>query len=248
MILHGFITALRTLTILPVPGPEAERPADALYFFPLVGGIIGGGVLLAAWLFGVRLHWPAGAAVASVAVLVLLTRALHLDGLGDTVDAYFGAPDRERRLQIMKDPHIGSFGAAAIALLLMLKAVALERLLAGGYLLWIPLPIIMARANMVLAAVALPYARAGGGKAAIFVEGGKPAHLIIAALLAVLLCFLLAGWPGIAWSVFAFGLGLALVGWLKKEFNGVTGDLLGFTGETTECALYFILALASVVL
>lgn len=244
-ILRSFITALRTLTILPVPGREAERPADAMCFFPLVGGIIGGFVLLAAWLFGVKLHWPAGAAATGVALLVFLTRALHLDGLSDTVDAYFGAHDIERRLQIMKDPHIGAFGAAAIALVLLIKFAALERLITGGHLYWIPIPVILSRTVMVLAAVSLPYARSDGGKARVFVEGGRPAHLIIAGLLAVLCCFLLAGWKGMVVFALAFLLGALIVRWLKKSFNGVTGDLLGFAGEKTECGLYFLLALFS---
>ena len=70
MDLHGLITAIRTLTILPVPGSDAERPANSFYFFPLVGEIIGGAVLLVVWLVAGKLGWNSGAAWAGVFVSV----------------------------------------------------------------------------------------------------------------------------------------------------------------------------------
>lgn len=248
MILRGFITALRTLTILPVPGREAERPADSLYFFPLVGEIIGAAVLLVVWLIAGKFGWTWGAAWAGVFVLVYLTRALHLDGLSDTVDAFFAADTREKRLEIMKDPHIGAFGAAAIVLALLCKAVALERLCSTGHWSWIILPVVLSRTVMVLAAVCLPYARAEGGKAGPFVQESKKAHFFVAGVLALLLCWLQAGITGLISAALALVIGLSLIWWMKRSFGGVTGDLLGFAGEKTECVLYFLMALSANIL
>lgn len=245
MILYGFITALRTLTILPVPGREAERPADSLYFFPLVGVIIGGLVQLVVWSLAGRLNWPGGAAFAGVAVLVWLTRALHLDGLSDTVDACLAAPERARRLAIMKDPHIGAFGAAVIVLALLCKAVSLERLSSTGHWSWIILPIVLSRTVMVLVAVSLPYARAEGGKAQAFFTGVKSAHFWAAGLMAIIFCLFLAGNIGLFATAIALTTGLLTIWWMKRAFGGATGDLLGFTGEMTECILYFFLAVIS---
>lgn len=255
MILNGFITAMRTLTILPVPGREAERPADSLYFFPLVGAIIGGIVQLVVWSLADKLNWTGGAAFAGVAVLVWLTRALHLDGLSDTVDACLASPERARRLAIMKDPHIGAFGAAAIVLALLCKIVALERLATTQHLIWIAVPVILSRTVMVFVTVSLPYARVEGGKALVFFSGSKPAHFLLAGSIAVILCLLLAGITvpvSVAASLLAVALalilGLLAIWWMKRAFGGATGDLLGFAGEMTECALYFFLALISVLL
>lgn len=245
MDLHGLITAIRTLTILPVPGREAGRPADSFYFFPLVGEIIGGAVLLVVWLVAGKFGWAMGAAWAGVFVLVCLTRALHLDGLSDTVDAFFAAQTREKRLAIMKDPHIGAFGAAAIVLALFCKAVALERLCSAGHWSWIILPIVLSRTIMVLVAVNLPYARAEGGKTRAFFAGAKPAHFWVSGALAVLFCFLHAGSMGLFAAAAALTLGLFMIRWMKRSFGGATGDLLGCAGEKTECALYFLLALVS---
>ena len=239
---------MRTLTILPIPGREAERPADALYFFPIVGAIIGGLVLLAAWSLTSLVNWTGGAAFAGVIVLVWLTRALHLDGLSDTVDACLASPERERRLAIMKDSHIGAFGATAIVLALLCKLVSLEKLCSTGHWSWILLPIVLSRTVMVLAATSLPYARAEGGKARAFVEGGKPAHFWVAFVLAVLICLLQAGSIGLLAVALALALALLEVRRMRKTFGGATGDLLGFAGETIECVLCFFLAAISNVL
>jgi len=246
--LKGLITAIRTLTILPVPGREAERPADSLYFFPLVGAIIGGIVQLVAWSLADKLSWAAGAAFAGVAVLVWLTRALHLDGLCDTVDACLASPERERRLAIMKDSHIGAFGAVAIVLALLCKIVALERLAMTQHLIWIAVPVILSRTVMVLVTVSLPYARVEGGKALVFFSGSRPAHFFVAGSIAVILCLLLAGITGLLAAMLALAFALCAIWWMKRAFGGATGDLLGFTGEMAECALYFFLAVISTIL
>lgn len=242
MILRGFITAMRTLTILPVPGREAERPTHALYFFPIVGAIIGGLIQLAVWAFVLFLDWPAGAAFIGVAVSVGLTRALHLDGLSDATDACLASQTRERRLEIMKDPHIGAFGATAILLALICKFVSLEKLGATGHFAWIVAPVILSRTVMALAAASLPYARREGGKAQPFIEEARPIHFWVAFCLAVALCMFLAGSAGLMATAVAFTVGLLAVRWMKRAFGGVTGDLLGFTGEITECVLYLALA------
>jgi adenosylcobinamide-GDP ribazoletransferase len=245
MIINGFITAVRTLTILPVPGADAVRPADSFYFFPLVGELVGGSVLLAAWLMTECIGWTFGAALAGVFVMVYLTRALHLDGLADTVDAFFGAYTREKRLQVMKDPHVGVFGVTAVCLALLLKVISLEKLCSTGHWSWIILPVVLARMVMVLVAVSLPYARAEGGKARAFFADTRPAHLLVAGAITLLLCYLQAGSAGLAAAAGAFAIGLLVTQWMKHHFGGATGDLLGFANESTECIGYFFLALTS---
>ncbi len=245
-ILGSFVAAMRTLTILPVPGRETGRMADAMCFFPLVGFLIGGAVQCVVWVFAGVFAWPTGAAFAGVAVLVWLTRALHLDGLGDAVDAFFGGATRERRLEIMKDPHVGAFGAAAIILALLCKFAALERLGFSGHWTWLALPVVLSRTVMALAAVSLPYARAEGGKARPFVAEAKSFHFWFALAFALSICALYCGNIGLLAAAIALTMGLFSIRWMKHAFGGVTGDLIGFTGETTECVLYFILALFSV--
>ena len=240
--IRGFITAMRTLTILPMPGKDAERMANALYYFPLVGALIGGLVTLVAWLMGNVLAWPVGAGVAGMFVSAWITRGLHLDGLSDTVDGFYGAATRERRLEIMKDHHVGAFGVVAIVLVLLLKSAALSQLAIYGHWAWIPVPFILARLIQVLLAVTLPYARNEGGKAEAFVKQAGVSHFIVASILALVLCGLLIQLSGLALFVVTFLIGHLLARWMKRAFGGVTGDLLGFSNELVECVLLLVIA------
>ena len=242
MILRSFITAMRTLTILPMPGKDAERMANALYYFPLVGALIGGLVTLVVWLLGGVLAWSVGAGVAGVCVSAWVTRGLHLDGLSDTVDGYYGAATRERRLEIMKDHHVGAFGVVAIVLVLLMKTAALSQLAIYGHWAWIPVPFILARLIQVLLAVTLPYARNEGGTAEAFVKQANASHFIVASIGALILCGLLIQLGALALFVLTFLIGHLLARWMKRAFGGVTGDLLGFSNELVECALLFAIA------
>lgn len=244
MIFRGFITAMRTLTILPMPGKDAERVANALYYFPLVGALIGGLVTLVVWVLGGVLGWSVGAGVAGVLGSAWVTRGLHLDGLGDTVDGYYGAATRERRLEIMKDHHVGAFGVVAIVLVLLMKTAALSQLAIYGQWVWIPVPFILARLIQVLLAVTLPYARNEGGTAEAFVKQAGASHFIVAGILALVLCGLLIQFSGLALFVATFLIGHLLAQWMKRAFGGVTGDLLGFSNELVECVLLFAIAAA----
>lgn len=244
MILSGFITAMRTLTILPVPGKDTERMADALYYFPLVGTLIGGLVTLVVWFLGGVLTWPVGAGVAGVFVSAWITRGLHLDGLSDAVDGYYGAHTRERRLEIMKDHHVGAFGVVAIVLVLLMKSAALAQLAIYGQWVWIPVPFILARLIQVLLAVTLPYARNEGGTAEAFVKQAGASHFIVAGTGALVLCGLLIQLSGLVLFVFTLIIGYLLAQWMKRAFGGVTGDLLGFSNELIECFLLFAIAVA----
>jgi adenosylcobinamide-GDP ribazoletransferase len=252
--MRGLVTAIRTLTVLWVPGRDAARPASALPWFPLVGGLIGGLVFLPAW--GLELagrhwsavgvyKWPAGVAALLVTLAALLTGGLHLDGLADWADGFFGAREREKILAIMKDPRKGTFGVVALILVLLAKWAALARIVEwSGLLPWIVAAAAASRFCQVELAASLPYARAEGGTAAPFVSGAKWWHRVVAFVLVMAVCMAACG-PA--------GAGAPLVGWIimrffrrrwRKRIGGVTGDLLGAGSELVETALLFIVAAA----
>ncbi|WP_173402832.1 adenosylcobinamide-GDP ribazoletransferase, partial [Methylibium sp. T29] len=134
--LRVFFVALQFLTRLPVPhwvGHESKLLQRAVRHFPLVGALIG--ATGAAVALGALQLWPATvAATLAVAATVWLTAAFHEDGLADTFDALLGAAPREKALAIMKDSRIGSYGAAALSLLLLLRVLLLAELLARAAL------------------------------------------------------------------------------------------------------------------
>ncbi|HWL86801.1 MAG TPA: adenosylcobinamide-GDP ribazoletransferase, partial [Polyangiaceae bacterium] len=126
--IRGVRAAVTVLTRLPVGGfpySDAEWRWSAAYF-PLVGGALGV-VLGGVWLLSVRAGFVV-AAVIAVAASLLLTGAMHEDGLADTADALGGAADRERVLAILKDSRIGAFGSAALTVALLLRVALLARL------------------------------------------------------------------------------------------------------------------------
>ncbi|MBM3497084.1 MAG: adenosylcobinamide-GDP ribazoletransferase [Armatimonadetes bacterium] len=244
---RGLVTALRTLTLLPVPGREAASVATALYWFPLVGLLIGllqwgaGGLVNALAVKG----WPAGAAAAALAASAALTRGLHLDGLADWADASVVLAGRERALEVMKDPRIGALGAVALVSVLLGKWVALMRLATAGGLVWVLPACVIARAMQVELAATLPYARAEGGTAGSFVEGAGAAHRVVVLGAAALLVLVPFGGLGGAALLLAW-LAARLFAWrCRVRFGGVTGDVLGAGSELTELLVLIVAALAA---
>ncbi|MBT3350101.1 MAG: adenosylcobinamide-GDP ribazoletransferase [Nitrospinaceae bacterium] len=241
----GLSTAIRTLTILPAPGEPGGKMASSLPWFPLVGGAIGS-ILLGLMILLEDLasgHWPGGAAAVVVVAGIILTGALHLDGLADWADGFGGGRDREKTLAIMKDSSTGAFGAVALISVLLLKWVALSRLADSGTQLWIIVACVISRTMMVELAVWLPYARTEGGTGATIVEGAKKWHRYLVLLLALAILTAFAG---------AAGAQALVAGWLVcrgfgylclRRVGGVTGDLLGAGSEIVETLILVLAAL-----
>lgn len=241
--MRALITAIRTLTIIPVPGKDTEKFSDSLYFFPFIGTFIGALIAACTWGIGLKLGWAIGAGAVAVAVSSFVTRGLHLDGFADAFDA-LGGSTKERRLEIMKDPRIGSFGVIALCVLLFLKFAALARLAEAPHMLrWMIIPYLASRTVQVQLIVLLPYARAEGGTARSFIEGSSPKHCMLASVLAVALTYLIAG----PWSVLFLAALMALTPllavWMKKTYGGITGDLIGMGSELTETAGLLVLVI-----
>src|SRR5690606_10887022 len=156
------LSALALLTRLPVPD---HRPAgaEAAWAWPLAGGLLGAlAAVLAAALLALGIP-PGPVAAAVLALLALLTGALHEDGLSDTADVLLRGRAGDRRLEVMKDSRIGGFGALALARVMLASWSALEALIAEGRL-WGPLiaAAALSRAPMAVVMAALPPARPGG--------------------------------------------------------------------------------------
>jgi adenosylcobinamide-GDP ribazoletransferase len=138
-------------------------------------------------------------------------------------------------LAIMKDSRTGTFGAVAIVFVLLAKWIALAKLVEAGAPEWIIAACIVSRTMQVELAVANPYARAGGGTAAAFVNGAKTFHFIAALVSAAILLFGVCGprwmWLALVPSWFAArALGISS----RRRIGGVTGDILGAANEIVE--------------
>lgn len=235
--------ALGLLTRLPVPvnGAQATaRGAAAAWAWPLAGLAVAVLAALAGWL-ALLIGLPAGVAAALVlAVQVATTGALHEDGLSDSLDGLWGGATRERRLEIMKDSRIGSYGVLALILSMLLRWSAIAALLAGtGWAAALIAAALLSRGGMVALAAALPFARPGGLAASV----GHPPRAAVALALALALvgAFLLTGRAGLAAAVVA---ALALTLWAaiaRARIGGQTGDILGAGQQIGEIAVLLAL-------
>jgi adenosylcobinamide-GDP ribazoletransferase len=172
---------------------------------------------------------------------IVSTRSLHLDGLADLADAVGGGWDRARRLEIMKDTHLGVFGGVAVIIILLFKWLAFTRLVAIGGTVWIILVLMISRTMQVHLAVRLDYARPEGGTAASIVHQATGYHFA-AAFMTTVVAALVFGPLGVAALAAAEIITWAYGAWCRKNIGGITGDLLGAGNEIVEVVLLFMTA------
>jgi adenosylcobinamide-GDP ribazoletransferase len=238
----GLIAAIRYLTIVPVPGsaPYAGSPGAAAAWFPVVGLLVGGVVVLvdrgATAAFA-----PILATVVTVTAWKVLTGGLHLDGLADSFDGLMGR-DPAHRLEIMRDSRVGSFGAIGLVLFLLLEIAALMGIdprVRAGALVLAP---VAGRATAPLLARVFPAPPSGQG--ASFRERvprmAAPVSLALAAVVAVAALRL----HGLLALGVAIVLALAIGAFMTRRLGGVTGDVHGAAVELGELAVLLTVAAA----
>ncbi|MEI6757808.1 MAG: adenosylcobinamide-GDP ribazoletransferase [Chlorobium sp.] len=243
----GLVTALRTLTVLSVPGKECEPFSNSLFWFPVAGLLIGL-MQVALGYGGYRFGWNELAAALVVFGGIGLTRGIHADGIADLADGFWGGKTREAALRIMKDPNVGSFGVIALSGVILLKWIAVVKLIECGSFGFIAAGVLLARWVQVLLASSLPYARREGGTAHSFVSGAGAAHIVVTSILTLLLLVLLlhADLFGLFVAVPAAVAAGVMTGLLShRKIGGVTGDVLGAGSEVTEVFVWIAGALYS---
>lgn len=245
MILRAFALALQLLTRLPVPSPATPpRPEElglSVLFFPVVGLLIG--ALLAGLHTTLWLIDPGVLAALVLAVWVLLTGGLHLDGLADTADAWIGGHgDRDRTLAIMKDPRSGPMAVVIIVLVLLSKFAALQVLLAGDARTVLLLAPVLGRSVIVLLLATTPYVRPEGLGAAYADYLPRLSCATLVLLVALATVGLLDWQGGVLLGVLATGF-FGMRHWLLNRLGGTTGDTLGAACELAETVALLVPAL-----
>jgi adenosylcobinamide-GDP ribazoletransferase len=234
MSLGAFRSAVAFLTVVPVAARGGD-PGDRLgrAYFPLVGALVG---LAAGCVFIVTaaLTAPLLAAVAAVATLAVLTGGLHLDGVADAADGLLGGRARERRLEIMRDPRVGSFGAVALTLVLLGDAAALSAMTPSRALVALIVAGALSRFGMLVVIVAVPAARDDGlGPAAA--GGHRALALVIGGLVTVIACALDIRRSAIGAVMVALVV-VAVAGLAVRRIGGATGDVYGACAELGQLA------------
>jgi adenosylcobinamide-GDP ribazoletransferase len=229
--------AVRFLTIVPVPGREAEG-ADALgraaWWFPAVGLALGAALVLADRGFA-AVAPPLLSAALLVAVWKVVTGGIHLDGLADCLDGLAGAT-AERRLAIMRDSRIGVFGAVGLMLGLLIACAAMSGTPAGARPAVLLLAPAVGRLAPLLVGARLRPATPGEGLGAAFLAALPRAAGPVWLAAVLLLAWLLLGPMGAAMAAGALVAAAAASVVLARRLGGLTGDTLGAGIELSELA------------
>jgi len=241
--LRALWSAVLYFTRLPLPAPARYDPEDlrrASGWWPLTGWLVGG--LVAGLAAGLVHFLPAGLACA-LALLggILLTGAMHEDGLADVCDGFGGGTSQARVLEIMKDSSVGVFGALGLVVSFCLRWQSLCALPAA-----LLVPCLLAthawtRASAVALMTFLDYARPeGSSKARPLAHRMSPSRLALALCLGLAPAFLLP-FP-LWWALVAPPLVCALAAaWFRRRIGGYTGDCLGAAQQLGEMAMLLIL-------
>ncbi|HLZ32017.1 MAG TPA: adenosylcobinamide-GDP ribazoletransferase [Chloroflexota bacterium] len=237
--MRGFWSALQFLTRIPVP-PGEYRLESAVAWLPVVGFLLGG--ILAGADFGLRWLQVSSLVGSTVLVVLLLvlSGALHADGLMDTCDAVFGHASPARRLEIMRDPHTGAFGIVGLVCVLALKIAAIDALPAAIRPPLLVLAPGLGRWSIVLLATVFPYGRPGGLGAPLKASA-TPRAFLTASVLPIAGCLLL-GPVGVVCGVVAAASALAAGRWLMRLLPGLTGDCYGAVCEVVETVVWLCAA------
>lgn len=233
-IMTGVINDLRAafglLTRIPVPF-AAARPIGA-WAWPVAGAAIGAAASVAGFAANAA-GLPAGPAAGLVlAVAAVLTGALHEDGLADMADGFFGGHSVERRLAIMKDSHIGSFGALALMLGLLIRWSALMVLIAGAHWGAIIAVAALSRAPMAAIMAGLPNARGAG----LSHQVGRPTRqaAVLAAGMALAIALAAADRAALPMVLAVVLASICTAALAKAKIGGQTGDVLGAAQQIAE--------------
>jgi len=245
-LLYPLLIAIQFLTRLPVQLrhlPDDRQIGRSLLYYPLVG------LLLGACLAGVHVALLNLAvsnmlrAALEVSIWVLLTGALHLDGLADTVDAWAGGRgNRQRTLEIMKDPTSGPMGVTALALILLIKFAVLNNLFMQQWYLLLLIPF-AARGALVWLMVSVPYVRRGGLGEALAQHAPKRGAKVILVLFAMgaVAIYKIPATIILSTTVLVY---LFFRNTIHRRIGGTTGDTAGALVEIVETLALIIVSIA----
>jgi adenosylcobinamide-GDP ribazoletransferase len=234
----AFCTRLPFFRGEPVGGADFAR---AIWAIPLAGalvGLIGALAYAVAHKLGVP---PLPAAALAVAATFAVTGGLHEDGLADTADGLGGGATRERKLEIMRDSMIGTFGTAAVALSILLRAGAIAALAPASVIPALIAAHAAGRATLPMFMWLLPRARTEG--LAATVGEVSPTSAVIAAILGVIVLALGVGATAGIDAALLLAIAMVVVGWLAlHHIGGQTGDILGALEQVGEIVVLLVAA------
>ncbi|MDD5436405.1 MAG: adenosylcobinamide-GDP ribazoletransferase [Candidatus Omnitrophica bacterium] len=242
--MKSLFAALQFLTVVPLKLKRisAGDMAWATAYFPAIGLCLGlllaaANLLLSSMQFG-----PFVSNSMLVIFLLILTGALHLDGLADCADALASGKDRTEMLKIMRDPHVGTMGVLALVSVLLLKISFLSSISPETKGTALILMCVLSRWSMAMTIFLFPYARTEG-KAKLFIDGIDKKIFLMATLSALVIVSIVSRAAGIVLlavtAAFSYISGLII----SKKIGGITGDAIGAISESAEVVILLSITL-----
>ena len=231
------IVAGALLTRLPLPhAPQSafERQANSVWAFPIVGLVVALLSCLAGFVaFGLGLSAPITAGL-MLGVNMILTGAMHEDGLADCADGFWGGFDRDRRLEIMKDSQIGTYGVLALVVTIGLRWLALSAIISTGFA-GVIAAAVLSRGILPALMAMLNHARDTGLSHSV----GRPTHFsaVVAFGIASIIALVMIGFSAIGAIIATVVVAFAFGRLAKAKISGQTGDVLGATQVLSETAV-----------
>ena len=252
-LLKGIVIAFSMYSGIPMPATEwkEEDMRYALCFFPLVGAVIGG--LCYVWL---RICEAAGIgslarSCVCAALPLLIVGGIHMDGYMDTMDALHSHRGKERRLEILKDSHIGAFAVIMTVIFELLYGSAISEIAGWKMTAVFCTGFFLSRCMSGIALLTIGNAR-GDGTAYQFAGSAAAGRVrvVLFTMTAAALLFtaMIYPWAGAAAALISFGGYFLFRRMALKDFGGITGDLLGFYLILTELFFAILPAVFSLVL
>lgn len=247
-LLNAMIIAIAMYSKIPMPRVDwnEKNMRYAMCFFPLVGVIIGvleivAGNLITVWKGEGTFFY----AVVLTLIPVFITGGIHLDGFADTMDAKSSYGDREKKLEILKDPHTGAFAIISLCSYFLLcvgifSEMRTERLFAAA------LVFVFSRSLSGISVVTFPAAK-NSGLLRTFQDGAQKRNVRIVLIFwlfaTVVGFYLTAGLCGVAAAVVGLAVFFYYYQFSRKQFGGITGDLAGYFLQLCELFMLAVLAL-----
>lgn len=247
-IFNSLIIAIAMYSKIPMPQAEwnEKNMRYAMCFFPLVGVIIGvleivAGNLITIWKGEGTFFY----AVVLTLIPVFITGGIHLDGFADTMDAKSSYGDREKKLEILKDPHTGAFAIISLCCYFLLcvgifSEMRTERLFAAA------LVFVFSRSLSGISVVSFQAAK-NSGLLRTFQDGAQKRNVRIVLIFwlfaTVVGFFLTAGLCGVAAAAVGLAVFFYYYQFSRKQFGGITGDLAGYFLQLCELFMLAVLAL-----
>lgn len=238
-ILKSLASAFLMYSRIPMPQVEwkEENRRYALCFFPLIGAVIGELILLWRYLCGLLGFGVIITGIVSVIIPVIVTGGIHLDGFCDVIDAKSSFGDREKKLAIMSDPHIGSFAVIYAIMYFLLQTAVMCEIKSFETAVVIALGFVLSRTLSGIGAVCFKSAKTSGTLQSFV----KPAHrkitLSILVAIAVITAFFMA-YTNLMSGILAMSGALCCLLFYRisayKNFGGITGDTAGWFLQISE--------------